>query len=258
MLRKHLKKAVYLGILAVVFLNLFFHPKDFKALALLDTASKPVHFLQAPVIEVKKLFYFRETYDEYQRLKKQVGTLRAKLVYMQEALQEQGRYEKIGQFRGNQGYSSMVADVVGRDPSNWNASLIVNRGAKDGLKVGWPVVSPLGAVGRVMEVGHTTSKVILLSDPNFAVASLVQRTRESGLLTGTLQGLCRLQYLTENADVKVGDKVVTSKMSSAFPEGILIGTVVDVQAATNSHTVECLVDPDVNLSQLEEVIIIKR
>ncbi len=225
---------------------------------MIDEASKPVGFLQGPVIEFKKLFYFRETYDEYRRYKKQADVLRAKLVYLQESIQEGERYEKIANFRRGQHYTSMVADVVGRDPSNWNASLIINRGAKDGLKVGWPVVSSLGAVGRVIEVGSTTAKVILVADPNFAVAALVQRTRESGLLTGTLQGVCRLQYLTEEADVKVGDKIVTSKMSSAFPEGVLIGTVVDVQAATNTRTVECLVDPDVNLSQLEEVIIIKR
>jgi rod shape-determining protein MreC len=86
----------------------------------------------------------------------------------------------------------------------------------------------------------------------------VQRTRESGLLTGSLGGLCRLAYLTEKADVKVGDRIITSRLSSSFPEGILIGVVEDVQASENSHTVECLVEPAVDLSQIEEVIVIKR
>jgi rod shape-determining protein MreC len=76
-------------------------------------------------------------------------------------------------------------------------------------------------------------------------------------LTGTLQGVLHLQYLTQNADVKVGDTLVTSRLSTAFPEGILIGQITDVQASVNEHTVECLVDPAVDLSELEEVIVIK-
>ncbi len=172
--------------------------------------------------------------------------------------QAQERYEKIQDFRDNQNYASIVANVIGRDPSNWNASLIIDRGHAEGIEVGQPVVSPLGVVGRIFEVGQNTSKVILLSDPTFAVAAVVQRSRENGLLTGTLQGVLRLQYLTDNADVKVGDTVVTSRLSTAFPEGILIGQITDVQASVNTHTVECLVDPAVDLSELEEVIVIKR
>lgn len=225
---------------------------------MLDVTAKPIQWFEAPVFELKKLFYFRETYDEYLKLKKQAEALRARLVYLQETIEQNKRYETMSEFRRTQDYVSVVASVVGRDPSNWNASLIINRGQKDGLKVGMSVVSPLGVVGRIFEIGNNTAKVILVSDPSFSVAALVQRTRESGLLTGSLQGLCRLEYLTDKADVKVGDRVVTSKLSSAFPEGILIGQVSDVQASENSHTVECLVEPAVDLSQIEEVIVIKK
>lgn len=225
---------------------------------MLDAVVKPVQWFEAPLFELKKLFYFRETYDEYLRLKKQVEALKARLVYFQEAVEENKRYATITEFRRTQNYTSMVAKVIGRDPSNWNASLIIDHGQKDGLKAGMPVVSPLGVVGRIFETGNHTAKVILLLDPNFSVAALVGRSRESGLVTGSLQGLCRLEYLTDKADVKVGDRVITSSLSSAFPEGILIGEVTDVQASINSHTVECLVEPAVDLSQIEEVIVIKR
>ncbi len=225
---------------------------------MLDATVRPVQWFEAPLFELKKLFYFRETYDEYLRLKKQVEALKARLVYLQEAVEENKRYATITEFRRTQNYTSMVAKVIGRDPSNWNASLIIDHGQKDGLKVGMPVVSPLGVVGRIFETGNHTAKVILLLDPNFSVAALVGRSRESGLVTGSLQGLCRLEYLTDKADVKVGDRVITSSLSSVFPEGILIGEVTDVQASINSRTVECLVEPAVDLSQVEEVIVIKK
>ena len=219
---------------------------------------RPVGLLQTPAFELKKLFFYRETYDEYVRFKKQSEVLKAKLISIKENTQAQERYEKIQYFRDNQSYASIVASVIGRDPSNWNASLVINKGHDEGVEVGQPVLSPLGVVGRIFEVGHNTAKVILLSDPTFAVAAVVQRSRENGLLTGTLQGVLHLQYLTDSADVKVGDSVVTSRLSTAFPEGVLIGQITDVQASVNNHTVECLVDPAVDLSELEEVVVIKK
>lgn len=217
-----------------------------------------MRWFEQPVFEIKKLIYFRETYDAYIKQKKQIGALKARLVYMQEALEEAKRSDAVSDFKRAQSYVMMTARVIGRDPSNWNASLVIDRGQNDGVKVGMSVVSPLGVVGRIFEVGKTTAKVVLLSDPSFSVAALVQRTRESGLLRGSLGGLCRLQYLTDKADVKVGDRIITSRLSTAFPEGLLIGHVQDIQASQNSHTVECLVEPAVELSQLEEVLIIKK
>ena len=258
MWHKYLKTAVYTSILVVPFLVLFFHPKNYKAAGLIDAVVRPVGVLQAPAFELKKLFFYRETYDDYVRLKKQNEILKAKLIAIRENTLSQERDEKIQAFRNNQNYASIVANIIGRDPSNWNASLIIDRGHNEGVEVGQPVVSPLGVIGRIFEVGHNTSKVILLSDPTFSVAAVVERSRENGLLTGTLQGSLRLQYLTDNADVKVGDAVVTSRLSTAFPQGILIGQITDVQASANSHTVECLVDPAVDLSELEEVIVIKK
>ena len=258
MWRKNFKTAAYVSILVVPFLILFFHPKNYRAAGLLDAVVRPVGLLQAPAFELKKLFFYRETYDEYVRFKKQNEILKARLIAIKENSQAQERYEKIQNFRNNQNYASIVAKVVGRDPSNWNASLIIDKGHNEGIVVGQPVVNSLGVVGRIFEVGHNTSKVILVSDPTFAVAAVVARSRENGLLTGTLQGVLHLQYLTDNADVKVGDTVVTSRLSTAFPEGILIGQITDIQASMNSHTVECLIDPAVDLSELEEVIVIKK
>jgi len=256
--RKTFKKAAYACILVVPFLILFFHPKNYKAAGLLDAVVRPVGLLQTPAFELKKIFFYRETYDEYRRFKKQNEILKARIIAIRENIIEQERDQKIQDFRNNQNYASIVANVIGRDPSNWNASLIIDHGHAEGMVVGQPVVSSLGVVGRIFEVGHNTSKVLLLSDPTFAVAAVDQRSRENGLLTGTLQGELRFQYLTSNADVKVGDALVTSRLSTAFPEGILIGQITDVQASANSHTVECLVDPAVDLSELEEVIVIKK
>ena len=191
MWRKTLKKAAYASILVIPFLIIFFHPKNYRAARLLDVVVKPVSLLQAPALELKKLFFYRETYDEYVHYKRQSELLKARLIAIRENVQGQDRFDRIQDFRNNQNYPSIVANVIGRDPSNWNASLVIDKGKAEGVEVGQPVVSALGVVGRILEVGHNTSKVILLSDPTFAVAAIVQRSRENGLLTGTLQGVLR-------------------------------------------------------------------
>ncbi len=84
MWRKYFKKAAYASILVVPFLILFFHPKNYKAAGLLDAVVRPVGFLQAPAFELKKLFFYRETYDEYVRFKKQNECLKARLIAIQE------------------------------------------------------------------------------------------------------------------------------------------------------------------------------
>jgi len=117
-------------------------------------------------------------------------------------------------------------------------------------------VNALGVVGKIAEANRDTSKVILLTDPQFSVAALVQAPRESGLVSGTLQGVCRMKYIRSNAKISVGDKVITSKLSSSFPEGLMIGDIISVDDDINKPTVECVVRPSVAFSQLEEVLVI--
>lgn len=221
-----------------------------------DSSGLVVSAFDAPFREVKKIWYYRETYDAYMQLKQRHEVLKARFSGLENSIDAEQREAIFERYRRSQEFSSIAASVIGRDPTNWNATLIINRGQKQGVKLGMPVVTALGVVGRIAEAGISTSKVIMLSDPSFAIASVVGRTRESGLLTGSLQGLCRLQYLTDRADVKVGDQVLTSSLSTEFPEGLLIGQVIEVKASAMSHGVDCLVSPAVDLSQIDNVMVI--
>ncbi len=216
----------------------------------------PLGIIAWPFLELKKVLLYHATYDEYFKLKKENGGLWAKITNAQELLRENKRLTELLDFKRSIPYETSAAVVIGRDPTNWNAVLIIDKGRKSGIKVGMPVVNPSGVVGKVIEAGDDISKVILVSDPNFNVAAVSQDSRESGLLTGTLQGLCRMRYLPENAAVKVGEKIVTSKLSSSFPDGILIGTVSSVQSRTDTIGTECLVKPATVPSRAEEVLIL--
>ena len=136
--------------------------------------------------------------------------------------------------------------------------MIIDQGRKQGIQQGQPVVNAFGVVGKIAEVSDSSSKVILLTDPQFSIAALVKRPREVGLVSGTLKGLCRLRFINDGAKIRIGDKVITSKLSSSFPESLLIGDIVEIIENKNSLTRQYIVRPAVSFSQLEEVLVIRK
>jgi len=252
------KLVVYVLIFILALLLLFsrsgsFNPLEFQVV---ETASLPIRIIMVPINEVKKIIYHR-IFNEYVKIRAENNMLKRRLVAMDELALENSRLEQLLGFKRRALFSSIPANVIFRDASNWNSSMVIDKGAADGLSVGMPVVNALGVVGKIAEVGKNKSKVILLTDPSFSAAAMVQRSREIGLISGSLRGMCRLRYLSDNADVQIGDLVVTSKMSSSFPEGLVIGQVVEVYPGGALPQPECVIRPAVALSQLEEVLVVK-
>ena len=255
---KKTKLAVYSLLTFAAFLLIFirvplFIPLEFNVV---HWVSGPVRVLSLPFKEFKKILFYHWTFNEYIRLRHQVNNFTARIVGMDEVMRENLRLEKLLEFKRKQIFSSVAARVIGRDPTNWNASIIIDRGNEDGIETGMPVVSASGVVGKIAEVGKNKAKIILVTDPSFSVAALAQRSREVGLVSGTLQGLCRMRYLPAGADLQVGDIVMTSKLSSSFPEGLLIGEIVSVKYRAHDEMVEGVIQPLVPLSQVEEVLVI--
>ena len=96
-----------------------------------------------------------------------------------------------------------------------------------------------------------------MNDPGFSVAVVNQRSREAGLLSGSLSGDCRLSYLPENTDVQVGDQIVTSRLSNEFPEGLLVGRVAEVYPAGGISDARAQVRPAVDVAKIEEILVVK-
>ncbi len=258
MFRKKTKFLTYLLIFIFSFLLLFLRSDLFVSskFTVVGFTSWPIRILSFPFVEMKKILFYHRTFDEYLRLKKEGDALKARLVGFDEVILENNRLAKILDLKRNLVFPSVAAGAVGRDPSKWNAVMIINKGKKDGIDVGMPVIEALGVVGKIAEVSDRKSKVILVSDPGFSVAAVIQRSREVGLIAGTLQGLCRMRYLSTDADVQVGDQVVSSQLSSSFPGGLLIGEVISVHKNANSDMIDCIVQPAASLSQIEEVLVV--
>ena len=148
-------------------------------------------------------------------------------------------------------------DVVGSEPNPYLRYVTINVGASQGVEVGMPVVSNgPGLLGRVAEVSPRASKVQLLTDPESAVAALLQISRVTGLVVGQPDGSLRMEYLPQDEEISVGDLVLTSGLGGFMPKGLVIGQVTEVRKMDYELFQAALVRPAVDFSRLELVLVI--
>ena len=193
---------------------------------------------------------------ENKRLRQEVGTLSRRIEQLEEQALETQRLQRLLALREVPQAQALTARVAGKDATNWFKTILVDRGGLDGVRRNQPVVAPDGLVGRVVEVTPSSAKVQLLTDPVSAVGGLVQRTRVTGIVSGNLGAGTRVRYLPLMADVAVGDLVVTSGMGGVFPKGIPIGRLTAVERRSGALFQEASLQPTVDLSRLEEVLIL--
>ncbi|MBF0385696.1 MAG: rod shape-determining protein MreC [Candidatus Omnitrophica bacterium] len=259
MYRRNHKKLIFPLLALIALILLFSSSKLFieTRIRFLNLFSLPSGWLQNPFREIKNIANYRRTISENRLMKNELKLLESRLIGLEELIKANNRLEKLLEFKRNLIKPSVAANVIGRDPSRWNSVVVIDKGSRDGVKVGMGVVNSSGIIGKVAETEKNLSKVMLLTDPQFSVAALAQESRKSGLISGTLQGLCRMRYIKELGGIKIGDKIVTSKLSNAFPEGLLVGEVAQVNITPDTNEVECIIRPGVSLSELEEVLVIK-
>ena len=150
----------------------------------------------------------------------------------------------------------LAAEVIGKDPSAWFKTVIIDKGKSDGLKKGLPVVIAQGIVGQIIEVSNHYSKVMLIIGRNSAVDALVQRTRARGIIKGASTDQCRLDYVLRKHDVQVDDTLISSGFDGVYPKGLRVGRVSEVVDHEAEIFHEITVAPFVDFEKLEEVLVI--
>ena len=199
----------------------------------------------------------RTVREENKRLQLEVSTLKRRLDQLQEQALETQRLQRLLAMRDSSQAEFLTARVVGKDATNWFKTILLDCGSMEGVRRDQPVLAPNGLVGRVVEVTPTSARVQLFTDAVSAVGGLIQRTRVTGIVSGNLGAGTRIRYLPLMGDVVVGDEVVTSGMGGVFPKGIPIGRIATVERKSGALFQEATLTPAVDLSRLEEVLILK-
>ena len=216
---------------------------------------------------VKNFFSNWRNYDklqrEYETLEMTNEELSLKLSGVEETEQENARLKVL--LDAQDAYEALdpiYAKVIARDPGQWFDTFTINRGTTHGVTEGMSVVTGAGLVGYVYEAGLTYAKVLTIIDTRSAVAVLVQRTRDNGVMRGEVteasdSAECYTYYLPNVNNIMPGDVIVTSGTDSLYPKGLTIGEVIAVSQETSSDGSYVIVSPYVDFRHVEEVLVLR-
>jgi len=182
--------------------------------------------------------------------------LESKLDQYEKAVSENLRLRKLLQFQDNVEEKAIAARVIGWDLSPWRRTAVLDKGLGQGIKKDMAVVVLDGFVGRVLEVGPATSRVLLIVDPEGRAAAISSDSRAQGVVAGTGSTKLKMKYLDLESGVKVGETVRTSGLTGLFPKGIRIGVVEAVGRDSDGLHLVAEIRPFVSFAKLEEVLCI--
>lgn len=198
-----------------------------------------------------------ELREENARLREQVEILTRETVRVPELEREnQELLAQIDLKRSRPEYQWLSAKVVYYDPSNLVQSITINRGSKDGVREGMTVITPAALVGRVVRTSPTTARVLLITDASSSVTAMIQNSRAKGVVNGQRREILLMKYIPQSEVVRTGDKVITSGIGGVFPEGILIGHIINVSQRDIDIFQEAQIEPAVDFGTLETVLVI--
>jgi len=200
------------------------------------------------------------------------------LVALSRSWEDAARADHLGrllQLKKHVDRPAVAARVLGTDASHWFRALLVDRGEFDGVEPGDGVLVPEGVVGRVAKVTHTTAQVLSVHNRGSVIPARIQRSRHAGILAGGVRPsaleeltesegeplpppeiLMELKYVQRNADVVVGDTVVTSGLEGRFPPGIPVGKVVRVVRSNAETFLRVYVVPVLPFGAVEDVLVL--
>lgn len=233
------------------------NPAEQLVIEITSPVQKLIHYTVHATKEFwREYFYLVGVRHQNRELKKEILALVSENRRYKEMLATHDRLKKLLQFKETIRSPALASQVVGRDPTGWFKSIIIDKGKEDGIALDMPVVNASGVVGRVVAVSPHYAKALLIIDQNSSVDCLVQRSRDRGMLKGLSTEKCKMDYVVTSSDVMVGDVVVTSGLGGVFPKGLPLGSVTSVNEAAGELFKDIEIQPVVDFSKLEEVLVI--
>ncbi len=235
--------------------------------AALGTIAQPLATLAAKAGE--GLSGFSIYFTEVERLREENQALREELddckdrIYNAKMLEEENSWlsDYLGLKKEHSDFIFEEAAVIGRESGNYSTVYTLSRGSLHDIEVNMPVVTEDGVVGYITEVGPTWCHAVSMIETASAVGAYVERSGALGLVEGSFElrfdGKCRMVRLAADADIRVGDRVLTSGIGSIYPRGLFVGEVESIEADPNSRTLTAVIAPRIDHATVSKVMIIK-
>jgi len=222
-------------------------------------------FVQSPVTSItsgatgyfESIANLRSAQDENAQLKKQVEELRLEVESSKGLTEENQRLKSLLEFKEQSKLDVLPARIIGRDPSIWFDSSIVDRGSLDGVKLNMPVVANGALVGRVTAVSPLTAQVDLITRDKSGLGAVIGEIGAStvlGVVTGTSKrDLLEMKYVAGSTDVQVGQSVFTTGQDGIYPPGIKVGEIVQIISGSATTPHQIFIQPAAKLGSIQEV-----
>jgi len=200
-------------------------------------------------------FALQGTTRQNEELRNENDELKLEISQLQSKAAEGDRLAALLSFRQSHLKVPMVmARVIGASASSASHTVEIDRGERDGIRRNMAVITPDGAVGKIIECYRDTAQVLLLNDKDGGAGAMLVGSRIQSPVKGTGEPMLSMSYVAAEETVNAGEKIVTSGMDKIFPRDIPIGTVLDVKQGNPFKQIR--VRPAARLDRLEEVIVL--
>jgi rod shape-determining protein MreC len=204
--------------------------------------------------------HVRELFVSNQGLREELAAVNLELARTAEMRRENERLRAMLGFEARETLELIGCEILAEGAGHLGrASVVLNRGYNDGIRVGQALAGREGLAGKVIEVRPRRSHALLLTHPDCAVAVRVERSRIAGIVewsAGSFENL-KLRNLSYLADVEVGDRVISSGLGGVFPEGITVGQVTRIEKDDTGLLLDVDVQPAVDFQTLEELFALR-
>ena len=270
---KNFFRSKFFAVLVVIALVLTIVPSVFYAMGVGNYAHE---LINKALIPLQKGFSFITDgidgyvsyFTEFDRIVEENNQLRERIDELEDQIYSAREIEGMNQWlydylelkREHTDYIFEAANVTGRESGNYMKVFTLDRGKNHGVEVDMPVVTSDGIVGYIVEAGNDWSKAVTILDSTASIGAYIERTGELCVVQGdyTLanEGLCKLNYLTEESDIQEGDRILSSGYGSVYPRGLIIGYVEKIETDENSRTKVAYITPAADLSDISKLMII--
>lgn len=226
------------------------------------------NFVQSPATSISSAIsnYFsslsslRSAQTENEQLKQRVQELEFEVQQKAGLAEENARLKSLLELKNQSNYKVVPAQIIGRDPSAWYDTVIINRGTLDGVKLNSPIVNDGGLVGRVTAVSPVTAQITLITKNKSGLGAVIGELASSsaiGVITGTgKRDSLDMGYVPGNVPVQVGEAVFTTGQDGIYPPGLKIGQIVDVQTGSTTEPHKITVEAGAKLYGMQEVAVL--
>ncbi len=259
-MRKYLKKIFeeyrrYFVLLFFLFVSLAFLPmnRGEKLRNIKRYAFGSFAYLTYVENQIAELFTNAE---EIERLQKQNARLMLENNLLREYALENSELKRMLEFRDTTELPLLPAKVISKLVSSIQGNLIIDRGENDGVKAAMPVITPEGLVGIVVRTAADFSVVRTLQNTNFKLAVEIQRNRFKGIMGWDGKNLF-IKNVPTSANIKAGDRVVTSDFSTLLPPRISIGITLKPEKTVSGLLSNVLVKPFVDFTSVKNLFVVK-